>query len=69
MSKTTKKAATTNRRTINDFRAQMSKLLKRKDGVSVVEAIDETGLCKKSVRKLFRELNAKPTDYVGYYKS
>ena len=67
--KATTKKATTNRRSINDFRAKMSKLLKRKDGVSVAEAIDATGLCKKSVRKLFAELNAQPTDYIGYYKS
>lgn len=55
--------------TIQKLAPQMKKLLKRKDGVTVSEAVDSLGICKKSVRKLLAELNAKPTDYIGVYKS
>lgn len=54
--------------TNNEIRKEMSRLLKRKDGVSVAEAVEETGYCKKTVRKYFAELKAKETDYIGFYR-
>ena len=57
-----------NTKTNNEIVKAMSRLLKRKDGVSVAEAVEETGYCKKTVRKYFAELGAKETDYLGYYR-
>ena len=67
MKNVNKKAATTTNSISNNIPA-LRKLLKRKDGVSVSEAVDTIGICKRSVRKLFAELNAKQSDYVGFYK-
>ncbi len=66
MSKTT---TTTRENAISSNIPALRKLLKRKDGVSVFEAVDALDICKKSVRILLRELKAKPGDYQGYYVS
>lgn len=60
---------TTKENAISNNIPALKKLLKRRDGVSVFEAVDRLGICKRSVRKLLVELNAKPGDYTGYYVS
>lgn len=62
MSKTTTKT-----NAISNNIPALKKLLKRKDGVTVWDAVDRLGICKKSVRKLLTEVKAKPGDYQGYF--
>ncbi len=64
-----KSTTTTRENAISSNIPALKKLLKRKDGVSVFEAVDALDICKKSVRILLRELKAKPGDYQGYYVS
>lgn len=61
---TTKNTATN---AISNSIPALTKLLKRKDGVSVPEAVDSLGICKKSVRKLLAAAKAKEGEYLGYY--
>lgn len=61
--------ATTKENAISTNIPALRKLLKRRDGVNVAEAVDRLGICRKSVRKLLAELNAKPGDYQGYFVS
>lgn len=46
---------------------KLEKMLKRRSGVSVAEAVDSLGISKKSVRKLFGELGAERMEEAGRY--
>lgn len=66
--KATKKAASNGRaNSIDVHEGKVTKLLKRRSGASVMEVVDSVGISKKSVRKLFGSLKAKPMDEVGRY--
>jgi hypothetical protein len=53
---------------IGDYQESVNKLLRRKEGASVAECVEGTGLCKRSVRKLIATSKAKETDTRGRYK-
>lgn len=66
--KAAKKAAGNGRaNSISVHEGKVTKLLKRRSGASVMEVVDSVGISKKSVRKLFGSLKAKPMDEVGRY--
>lgn len=66
--KTAKKAANGARQgSIAAHAPKLEKLLKRRSGVSVIEATESLGISKKSVRKLFAELGAEQMEERGRY--
>ena len=66
--KAAKKAASNGRtNSIAVHEGKVTKMLKRRSGASVMEVVDSVGISKKSVRKLFGSLKAKPMDEVGRY--
>ncbi len=66
--KAAKKAAGNGRaNSIDVHEGKVTKLLRRRSGASVMEVVDSVGISKKSVRKLFGSLKAKPMDEVGRY--